>query len=282
MSSLKASVIVAAIILSSGCGKQATGQSVAVVNDEEVSQAELNAELAAANVPQNADTKKVLPQLLQRVVDRRLLAQAAIEEGLDRNPEYLTRQRRANEDLLIGMSMKRRADSIKLPTQTEIDKFIAENPSLFQQRSVLSLNQLVFDPPADMTLLNQLKNDHSLEAVSATLQRLRIPFQRSQAKLDTGTIPPAVAKQIAALPPGEPFVVPSNGKIVVSVITGREAAGTSVEQSRKQAAELIKQRKLSEIMQSRLKELRSAAKISYQEGYAPPPAAKAEASKASK
>lgn len=269
MSNVRVGAIAAAMILISGCGKEATGQTVAVVNGEEISQAELNAELAATNVPQGADTKKVLPQLLQRVVDRRLLAQAAIEEGLDRNPEYVSRQRRATEDLLIGMSMKRRGDSIKLPSQAEIDKFIAENSSLFQQRSILSLNQIVFDPPSDMKLLDQLKNDHSLEAVSATLQRLRIPFSRAQSNLDTGTLPAAVAKQIAALPPGEPFVVPANGKIVVSVITGREAVGTSAEQSRKQAAELIKRQKLEDIMQNRLKELKSAAEISYQEGFAP-------------
>ena len=41
-----------------------------MVNGEEISLPELNTELAAANIPATADKKAVMPQLLQRMVDR--------------------------------------------------------------------------------------------------------------------------------------------------------------------------------------------------------------------
>src|SRR4051812_49548010 len=94
--------LMASALVVTGCGKKATGQTVAVVNGEEISQGELNAELQAANVPASADRKQVTAQLLQRIIDRKLLAQAAVKDGIDKTPEYISRQRRMNEELLIG------------------------------------------------------------------------------------------------------------------------------------------------------------------------------------
>ncbi len=56
--------MLAILLATGGCNKEATGQSVAVVNGEEVSESELNEELAAANIPETADKKLIMPQLL--------------------------------------------------------------------------------------------------------------------------------------------------------------------------------------------------------------------------
>jgi EpsD family peptidyl-prolyl cis-trans isomerase len=255
--------------LLTGCGEKATGQTVAVVNGEEISASELNAELAAANLPQGADKKQVLPQLLQTMIDRRLLAQRAAEQGVDKTPEYVSRQRRMNEELLINMSSRRQADSAKLPTQREIDAFIAANPGMFQQREILSLDQLQFDVPRDQAALRRLSNDHSLDALAASLTALGIPFSRTGAKMDTATVPTPVLKQIEALPPGEPFIVPIAGRMYASVITGRERANVSAEEGRKLAVEAIRRQNLGSSLQKQLKEMRAQAKIEYQPGYEP-------------
>lgn len=257
------------LLLLSACGKEATGQSVAVVNDEEVSASELNAELAAANVPASADKKQVMPQLLQRVIERKLLAQAAMDQGIERTPEYIARQRRMNEELLIGLLTQRQAAAAKLPTQAEIDKFIASNPGMFGQRNILSLNQIEFDAPRDMTILKELEKDKTLDQTAATLTRLGISFTRKEGRLDTAIVPPEVMSQIDNLPAGEAFIVPAGGKVVVSVIKGRQPAALSPEQNRQLAAEAIRRQNVSDYLRKRLEEKKSAAKIEYQPGYAP-------------
>ena len=73
--------LVAALLVTSGCGKKATGQVVAVVNGDEITLDELNAELNNVNLPPSADKKLAMRQLLQQVIDRRLLAQTAKEQG---------------------------------------------------------------------------------------------------------------------------------------------------------------------------------------------------------
>lgn len=270
-----AGVLLAVLLATSACDKEPTGQSVAVVNGVEISEGELNEELAAANIPSNVDKKEVMPQLLQRIVDRKLVALKASEEGLDKSPDYLSRQRRLNENLLIGMYTQKQAESLPAPTAAEIDAFIAGNPNMFEQREMLALNQLAFERPADMTLLQQLQNDHSLDAVGATLTRLGIPFQKGGARLDTASLPPATARQINGLPAGEPFVVPSGNRIVVSVIAGRQAAVANPEESRRVATEALRRQKLAELLEKQVKDLKAAAKVEYQPGYEPKAADKA-------
>jgi peptidyl-prolyl cis-trans isomerase C len=268
--SSQAIVIAAAAILVSGCSKQATGQTVAVVNGEEISVSELNAELAASNIPETADKKQVMPRLLQNMIDRRLLAQRASEQGIDKSPEFISRQRRMTEELLITMSTRRQADSMKLPTQREIDAFMAANPGMFQRREILNLDQIQFDPPQGQQALQRLASDKSIDAIAASLTSLGIPFVRTNAKLDTATVPTPILKQIEALPPGEPFVIPISGRMYASVITGREpATAASPEESRRIAVEALRRQNLSSGVQTQLKDLRAKAKIEYQPGYAP-------------
>jgi EpsD family peptidyl-prolyl cis-trans isomerase len=262
-------IVIGLSAMLSGCGEKATGQTVAVVNGEEVSASELNAELAAANVPEGVDKKAVMPQLLQTVIDRRLLAQKASEQGLDKTPEYVSRQRRMNEELLINMASGRQADSMKLPSQREIDDFIAANPGMFQRREILTLDQLQFQAPTDRAALQRLSNDHSLDALASSLTSLGIAFARTSTKMDTGSVPTPVMKQIEALPAGEPFIVPIGGKMYASVITGRAPANVTPEESRRRAVEAIRRQNLNSGMQKQLKELRAKAKIEYQPGYAP-------------
>ena len=256
------------------CGSQATGQAVAVVNGEEITISELNSELASANIPESADKKKVMPQLLQQIVDRRLLAQRASEQGIDKTPDFLNQERRLREGLLLSLASKRQADTIKIPDQRAIDAFIAANPSLFRDRSVLVLDQLQFQPPVSEAQIARLKNDHSIEALATSLTALGMPFVRTDAKLDTATVPPAVMKQIEALPAGEPFIVPIGGRMYASVIKGRQAVNPTVEENRRVAVEAIRRQSLESSYAAQLKQMRDQAEIEYQDGYAPTKAAK--------
>src|SRR5689334_1499862 len=118
--------IVLAIVLAlavSACEKKPGGQTVAVVNNEEITAADLNAELNNANVSPGDASKDVRSQALQRLIERRLLAQQARSDGLDKSPDFLNQQRRATEDLLINALVSRQASTKAVPTADEIAKF---------------------------------------------------------------------------------------------------------------------------------------------------------------
>jgi peptidyl-prolyl cis-trans isomerase C len=264
--------VLSALMVTTGCGGKATGQVVAVVNGEEITLEELNTELNGANVPESADKKKVMAQVLQQVIDRRLLAQAAKEQGLDRDPAYLSQQRRMNEDLLVRMFAKKASDSIPVPNAAAIDKYIAEHPTMFAARTRYKIDQLRFDMPADPSQLKQLQGDHSLTAIMASLTKLGIKFERGAGAIDSGAVPAELLKQILALPPGEPFVTPMGRQVLVGVVIGNEPLPVPEAQVRPLAVQSLRNESLGNIGQTRLKQARAVAKIEYQPGYEAPTA----------
>jgi EpsD family peptidyl-prolyl cis-trans isomerase len=265
--------LVAALLTTTACGKKATGQVVAVVNGDEITLDELNAELSGVNLPPNADKKLAMRQLLQQVVDRRLLAQSAKEQGLDKDPSYITQQRRMNEDLLVRMFAKKSADTIPVPTAVEIDKYIASHPMAFGSRTRYKLDQIRFELPADPTkLLKALEADHSMDAIISRLTSMSIKYERGNSALDSGAVAPAALKQVTSLPPGEPFITPTGRVVAVSVITGSEPLTVPEAQVRPLAVQAIRNETLSKIGEKRLKEARASGKIEYQPGYEAPEA----------
>jgi peptidyl-prolyl cis-trans isomerase C len=261
------------------CGKEPTGQVAAIVNGDEITLQEINAELGNTPIPEGVDKKGVQQAALQRIVDRRLLAQVATEEDLDKSPEFLLRERQLRDALLVQLMGQKSQRALRVPAQTEIDKFIAENPAMFNDRKIYSVDRIQFALPKDMSQLKSLEADHSMDAVAARLQSLGIKFQRSDAQMDSALVGQQRMQQIKSLPAGEPFIVPENGMVTVGVIKGEQSVPFSTADARPIAVQAIQNKQLGDSMQQRLTQARNAAEINYQPGFAPPASKKAPAAK---
>ncbi|NUT01644.1 MAG: hypothetical protein HOP96_11790 [Sphingomonas sp.] len=257
-------------LMTSACNKKAEGQTVAIVNGEEITAAELNAELGAANVGQNADKNEVRSRLLQAMIDRRLLAQQAKKDGIDKSPDFLNRQRKMNEDLLINMLASRQIDTAKLPSDQEIQRYQASRPQMFANREQWNLDQIRFQMPTDAAQRKAIADAHSLEAIAKILTDAGLSFNRQKNRLDTAIIPQSIYGQLATAPGGEPFVIPVGKLAVASVVTAREPAPVTGEQAKPIAAAAMRREQATKLMQDRLKTIRGSAKIEYKPGFAPP------------
>ena len=269
------SVTAIALCLSlTACGKEATGQVAAVVNGEEITLQEVNAELGNINIPDGVDKKVVQQAALERVVERRLLAQAARDEGLDKTPDYLLRERQLRDALLVQLMSQKTQRAQRVPEQAEIDKFIADNPDMFGNRKIYALDRIQFPLPKDMAQLKALEDDHSMEEVAAHLQELGIKFVRDNAQMDSAQAGKTRMQQIRALPAGEPFIAPENGMVTVAVIKSERAAPLTGDAARPVAVQAIQNQQLTSAMRDRLKQARAAAEIKYQPDFAPKAPAK--------
>jgi len=269
---VKAALLGGALIaglLVTGCQKTPKGQIVAIVNGDEISQAELNAELQGAQIPDSADRDTLRRQVLQRLVDRKLIVQKAREQGLDKTPEYVAQQRRLEENLLVSMLGQKIAATVPLPDDRDITQYIADNPTQFSARERLLLDQIQFQAPKDVKKLLMLKDAHSLDDVAAGVQKLGLAFSRGKGVIDTGRLDPQLTAVINKLPPGEPFVLPSNGQYVASVIVGRDATPTPSQVGRQAAAEMVRRRELIAESKAQVARARSTAEIEYQPGFEP-------------
>lgn len=264
---------VCAALLLAGCHKEPKGQILAIVNGEEISMQELNAELQGARLPDSVDRKLLRKQVLQRLIDRKLIVQRAREQGLDKTPEFIAQQRRLEENLLVTLLGQKIAAQVPMPDDRDITQYIADNPTQFSGRERLLLDQIQFGAPKDVKQLLTLRDAHSLEELAAGIQKLGLPMTRGKGVIDTGRLDPQLIKVINQLPPGEPFVLPSNGQYVASVIVGRDATPTPAPVAKAAAAEMVRRKELVSESKAQVARARSTAEIQYQPGYEPDKAA---------
>jgi peptidyl-prolyl cis-trans isomerase C len=251
------------------CQSEATGQVAAVVNGEEITLQEINAELGQVEIPEGADRQEFQRAALQRIVERRLLAQAARREGVDKTPDFLIRRRQLEDALLVQLLSQQVQRTTSVPDPGMIETFIKENPALFAQRTMFTLDRIQFRTPADPASLRALESDHSMDAVAARLRQMGIEFTRDQAQLDSAQFGQDRVNRILGLPEGEPFMFPEGGGVTVAAIIGSSPRPIGEEQARPAAVQLIRNRALSDTLRQRLEAEKATADIKYQEGFAP-------------
>lgn len=262
--------VVAVSVLASGCNRKAEGQTVAVVNGDEITVPDLNFAVNQAKVPEGADKTQVRNQILQQLVDRRLLAQQARKEGIDKTPEFLNRERQADEELLITMLANRRLKTAQLPSERDTDNYIATHPEIFGDRETWTLNQVFYPTPTDNQINSEILAAKTLDDLVAILKKHNIAFQQQTNRLDTAVIPPELYSKLKTLSPGEPFAMAAGGRTVASVVTSREPHPLSGDQAKPVAVDAMRKAQTATSIEGLLKSLRNSAKIEYQSGYAPP------------
>ena len=264
-------IIVALVIAlaAAGCQKKASGQTVAVVNDEEITATELNDALANDPTLGGSTTKEARAAALEKLIARKLLVQQARKDGLDKSPEYVNQQRRANEEILINMLVSKRVNTSQLPSADEIARYQASRPEIFANREIWTLQQVQYPLSKDPALNAALSKAQSLDEVTQLLTSKGVKFTRGTRKIDTAIFPHAIYSQLTPLKPGEPFIAPGPDKAVASVITAREPAPLAGDQARTVAVNAMRRDQVQTIVNDRVKNLRRSAKIQYQPGFEP-------------
>jgi EpsD family peptidyl-prolyl cis-trans isomerase len=264
-----AGVLLATALLA-GCDKQPEGQVIAVVNGDEITLQELNAELGNTPLPEGAAKDDIRNRALDNIVNRRLLAGVAKEQGIDDSPEFIMRRRQIEEALLVQMLAQKTSRPMKQPSAQEVKDFVAKNPQMFADRAVLALDQIRFPTPANQDYVKALAPAKTMAEVVTTLNRLGIRFDRANAQVDTATMPAALFKQVTSIGSSEPFVVPGPGAVLVNQIVSSKPAPLAENQVTAAASAMIQRRNLAEELNGMVKSARAEAGIDYQNGFAAP------------
>jgi peptidyl-prolyl cis-trans isomerase C len=261
-------VVIALAVTS--CQRKAEGQTVAVVNGEEITAADLNAELSNGTSTLTDTSKDTRSKALQLLIDRRLLAQQAKSDGLDKSPAFLNQQRKMTEDLLINMLVSRQVNTAQLPSADEINRFEASKPEMFANREIWTLQQILYSKPKDAAVTAKIDAANSLDEIAQILTASGVQFTRATRQIDTGSFPHNIYEQVYALKQGEPFIAPGPEKAIASVITDRQPMALSGDKAREFAVAALRRLQMENVVQDRVKTLKGSAKIQYQPGFEPP------------
>jgi EpsD family peptidyl-prolyl cis-trans isomerase len=273
---LAAGLASAALIALAGCnrggsGSAPTGQVIAKVGGQEITQRELSAELNGFSSQDEATTKKAQEAALQAIVNRKLLANAAKEAGIEKSADFQLMQHRADELMLAQAYEQQIASKLPKPTQQEVQQYISQHPNTFAERKIFVVDQIKIPRNTDRKILDRLKPLHSNDEVEQALLSAGVDYARQPATLDARTAPPALTDQIVRIGSTEPFVLPSGDAITINQVKETRTVPFTGAPATELAQKALMSERVSKAIKARMDELKKAAGgVQYQAGYAPP------------
>ena len=175
----------AAAIALAGCGKKQesaafTGQVIAHVGPDDVTQQELDNEFRLANIPPDKRSDAVIKAVLTRILERKYLVQQAIAAKLDREPTVHLDLLRSREQILAGAFVQRDLGSkVTGIANNEIENYIQAHPDQFAKRQIFHIEQITFPPVKDMeALAAATKEFKTMDQVENKLNELGIKYSR--------------------------------------------------------------------------------------------------------
>jgi EpsD family peptidyl-prolyl cis-trans isomerase len=230
-----------------GCGKRsgeqvaAKGQVVAHVGDQVITTQELENEFRWANVPPDKQKDpEVVKRVLSELVARKYLLQQALASKLDREPGVLLDLLRSREQILENAFLTRAA-AAKAPGNSDIDRYIANNPSKFANRRLLSVEQIGFQlGPNSQSIIDANKDAKSLDEIDQQLTSAGIPHGRQMGMLNSGDIPQDFYNAIEAKKADDVFFIRSGANGVFFKVKGEETRPIEGEAAANLARQLLR------------------------------------------
>lgn len=268
---IRALLLVALLSTAAACQRQGpTGQTVATVDGKPITASELKAELA--NLPP-ATREQAKAQVLQAMIDRRLLAAEAEKQKLDKAPTFVLQERRLHEVMLAQQALQSFARSAQQPiSQTEINTYLDRHPNVGAARRLLVADQIRFATPPK-PVLDALGPTRTLDQVIAVLQQRGVKIERGRGQFDTATLPQDAVAQLDKLAIGEPLISISGPTAIASAIVDQRPAPLAASEQVELARKLIAAERGQASVKQRTDSLRQAATIEYSAGYKPAPTA---------
>jgi len=265
----------------SGChsksAKAPSGQVVATVNGREITQRELQVEMAGTTAATAAAQKAEQQAALDRIVRRLILSTAATEQGLDKEPSFAILNERAKDTLLIQLLETKVASSVPAPSNEEVTQFIQTNPNIFAERKLLAVDQIRALRPKDPAVVAKMEPFKTLDEIGAYLTQNHIPFQRGTNTMDTVGQDPKLVNAVMALPPHEVFIVSSGNEIMINQVRESSVQPFTGPDAVRYASSLLRQQHIREAVTRKVEKLvtegRKSVVVSKQFGSGRPAAA---------
>jgi EpsD family peptidyl-prolyl cis-trans isomerase len=271
-----AAVCTALLLAGCGSGTAPAGDSqVAVrINKGEISVHQVQAVLKRqprllADRPESAGAR-----VLEVLIEQELAAQAAVDKGLERDPEVVQALQLARREVLARAYQEQVAANANGPSSDEVDRYYADHPAVFAQRRLFMLQEFAVEATAEQAtgLAALAKRAKNADEVGNLLREAGLKHRVRRFAQAAEDVPAVVLEPLSKLERGQSLAVTQGA--VPRIVTVLDVEMASVE--RRQAADVITAYLVSErkrqLVAPAMKALRDAAEIKYQGAFAKPPA----------
>jgi len=200
-------------------------------------------------------------QALEKIIDRELLVQKALEAGLDKDPAVAETIDNARRQLLAQAYVERVITKMSAPaakaTPDEVRAFYNDNPALFAERRIYRVHELVVSAPLGAIAAGDM--DQIVAALKARGTRYTLTTQTQPAE----ELPLAFLPKLSRMKAGEIAVFPTPLGTTVMQLIHAEDAPLAAEQANALIEQFLAGRKRLEVAATEVKKLREGARIEY-------------------
>ena len=239
-------------------------ETLAIVDGAAITSADLAAEAQANGVALNAVDAAGRKALLARVVDRRVMVAAARKAGLIEDPTFQAVRARADEMMLAGAIAQRFAGPPPVIDDAAARQFMAAHPAMFADRQTLVIDGIAADISQIPAAL--LEKVDTMDDAVALLGSLQLPNKRAKQRLDSATLPPAIAKTLATLPQGKVVAFNRGAASIIATILERIPNPLSADEQLNAARNAAARQQADGRIERALSAMRAKTTISYPAG----------------
>lgn len=208
-------------------------------------------------------------ETIERLIDRRLAGQHAIDRGLDRAPQIVQAIESARAEILERAYRQLIAEAQARPTRQEIAGYYRAHPELFAERRLYSLEEVVLARGRKLAgaLRERAQRGEPLEAIAGWLGSLDARFTINRFTRAADELPLELLRRLKDMKEGDVHAVEdgSDGVVVLRLAAARlapldEAAAAPLIES------FLLARGSREAIEREMKRLRREARIEYAGG----------------
>ena len=183
---------------------------IATLGGQEITRRDLQAEIGQATFSDFEARKRAEARALLIILERRILADAARRQGLDKTPGFATGKRPPSDAALVQALRRQVLADAPPPTQAEIKAFIAANPYRFAEHKVFPVDQIRLFHRPPVSELKRLQPLKTMDEIEVQLKKDNISYLHWQATIDVNVdnMDQRLVAFILQLPKGEVFVLP--------------------------------------------------------------------------
>jgi EpsD family peptidyl-prolyl cis-trans isomerase len=264
--------------LLAGCGAKdkPSTQTAARVNKEEITVHQISAMLSQQPVkPEQVQTAE--RRILERLIDRELAVQKAIDMKLDREPRVVQAIESARQEIIARAYADKLGEGAARPTPTDIKTYYSKHPALFRERKIYQLQEFVIE--ADAKQVEALKIAmppmKSPEELAGYLKSKGLRFASSQSVRAAEQLPLSALPALATLSEGQSLLNPTPTGVQIVLVRGTRSQPVDEERATGAIEQFLLNEQKRKLLSDDLKALRNAAKIEYLGQFATsaPPAA---------
>ncbi len=256
-----------------GCGggdAKDGSQVVASVGRSEITESQVSLALEHQRGLRPDQVDAVSRRVVTGLVEQQLVIDKARDLKLDRDQRVMQNIESMKRELIAAAYVNRIAEGARAPGDRDIQAYYDDNPALFAQRRIYTLQELALGVPPERTKeieaqLGQLK---STQEIAEYLKAHGISAASTQSTVAAESLPLPVLQRVSTLKPGQGLMIASDGKLRVLLLLSAHDGPLTPAQARPSITAYLLTRNKRQAVEKELASLHAGAQVAYYGKYA--------------